>query len=62
MDIHHVNFICNMCVASLNMAILILVSFAGLGYLAFYIAGKVKMFDEKGVSSRIVELDDGAAS
>lgn len=44
------------------MAILILVSFAGLGYLAFYIAGKVKMFDEKGVSSRIVELDDGAAS
>jgi hypothetical protein len=30
--------------------VLILVSFAGLGYLAFYIAGKVKMFDEKGVS------------
>jgi hypothetical protein len=27
-----------------------LVSFAGLGYLAFYIAGKMKMFDERGVS------------
>jgi diacylglycerol diphosphate phosphatase/phosphatidate phosphatase len=25
-------------------------SFAGLGFLAFYIAGKVKMFDQKGVS------------
>lgn len=38
------------------MSILILVSFAGLGYLAFYIAGKVKMFDEKGVSPYVAEL------
>lgn len=30
---------------------LALVSFAGLAYLAFYIAGKMQMFDERGVSS-----------
>lgn len=29
-----------------------LVSFAGLGYLALYIAGKINMFDEKGVNNR----------
>lgn len=52
MDIHPVrNFMCRRGIASSNTAtILIIVSFAGLGYLAFYIAGKVKMFDEKGVS------------
>lgn len=30
---------------------LFLVSFAGLGFLAFYLAGKMKMFDERGVSN-----------
>lgn len=29
---------------------LFLVSFSGLMFLAFYIAGKMKMFDQKGVS------------
>lgn len=31
------------------------VSFAGLGYLSFYMAGKLRLFDEKGVSD-IVSL------
>lgn len=33
-----------------------LVSFAGLGFLALYIAGKMNMFDEKGVSKTVYKI------